>query len=163
MAFSVIRMITGVTVRTRIIVLAAIPLVGFLANGTAFTTGQAEVEDAFASVKRAAALAETSQDLKSALGSMRILVRDFAVQPDAKLVQSFDDTHRAAMNSLLRLEHDAHAGVRQEIDGLRQRITALQSQICPPDQRTDVARLFRRRRHSQAHAPDRDRDRTPHQ
>ena len=64
-----------------------IPVVGFLANGIAFTTGQAEVEDAFGSVKHASTLAETSQDLKGALASMRILVRDFAIQPDAKLMR----------------------------------------------------------------------------
>ena len=57
MRFSIIRVFAGMTVRARIIVLAAIPLAGFLANGTAFTTGQAEVEEAFDSVKRAAALA----------------------------------------------------------------------------------------------------------
>ena len=85
------------------------------------------------------------------------------MQPDAKLVQSFDDIHRASMNSLLRLEHDAHAGVRQEIDGLRQRITALQSRFAHLINEQNVARLFRGRRHSQAHARDRDRDRTPHQ
>ena len=51
-----LRLVSGLTVRTRIVVLAAIPLLGFLANGTAFTTGQAEVEDDFDSVKQAAAL-----------------------------------------------------------------------------------------------------------
>ena len=81
MKFSALRLVTGLTVRTRIVVLAAIPLLGFLANGTAFTTGQAEVEDAFARVKHATTLAETSQDLKIALGGMRIMVRDFAAQP----------------------------------------------------------------------------------
>ncbi len=91
MKFSALRLITGLTVRTRIVVLAAIPLVGFLANGTAFTTGQAEVEDAFASVKHATTLAETSQDLKAALGGMRIVVRDFAAQPSVAMVETFED------------------------------------------------------------------------
>ncbi|MET0669221.1 MAG: hypothetical protein ABWY66_04400 [Xanthobacteraceae bacterium] len=45
-------------------VLAVIPLLGFLANGTAFTTGQAEVENEFNSVKQANTLSETSHDLK---------------------------------------------------------------------------------------------------
>ena len=60
--------------------LAVIPVVGFLANGTAFTTGQAEVEHAFDSVKQRITLSETSHDFKNALGSMRILVRDFAAR-----------------------------------------------------------------------------------
>ncbi len=75
--------------------LAAIPLLGFLANGTAFITGQAEVENAFASVSTPTTLAETSQDLKAALSGMRIVVRDFAAQPSTALVQSFEDIHQA--------------------------------------------------------------------
>ena len=122
MRFSIIRVFAGMTVRARIIVLAAIPLAGFLANGTAFTTGQAEVEEAFDSVKRAAALAETSQDLKTALGSMRILVRDFAMNPGPELMQALDDVHSASFNSMQRIECDARGAVRQELEGLRKRI-----------------------------------------
>ena len=125
MAFSLIGMFMGLTVRTRIVVLAAIPVVGFLANGTAFTLGQADVEEAFGSVRRATALAEASQDLKNALGSMRILVRDFAMQPGADLIQAFDDTHKASLNSLARVEAEAHAAARQEIAGLRQSLAVV--------------------------------------
>jgi methyl-accepting chemotaxis protein len=127
MAFSVIRMVTALTVRTRIIVLAVIPLIGFLANGTAFTIGQAEVEDAFGSAKRATELTEISQDLKNSLGSMRILVRDFATQPSTELMQTFEDVYQAAMNSITGIENHAHAGLRKEVEGLRQRIAAVKT------------------------------------
>ena len=129
MAFSLNRMVCGVTVRTRIVLLAALPLLGFLANGTAFTTGQAEVEDAFVSVKRASALAETSQDLKSMLGGMRIAARDFALNPSTELIQSFVDIHYSAEESLLRVETDARGGARQEIEGLRTRIAELKKRF----------------------------------
>ena len=129
MAISLLRLVSGLTVRTRIVVLAAIPLFGFLANGTAFTTGQAEVEDAFDSVKHATTLAEASQDLKNALGGMRILVRDFAAQPGPGLIQIFDEIHRASLNNLLRIETDAHESVRQEVEGLRQRIGELKTRF----------------------------------
>jgi len=129
MAFSLYRMIAGVRVRTRIVLLAAIPVLGFLANGTAFVTGQAEVEDAFDTVKRATSLAETSQDLKSAFAGMRILVRDFATQPATQLINTFDDLDRSLTNSVIRLQNDAHAAVRQEIDGLRQRIGELKKRF----------------------------------
>ncbi len=119
----------GVTVRTRIVLLAAIPLLGFLANGTAFTTGQAEVEHAFASVKRASALAETSQDLKSLLGGMRIAARDFALNPGTELIQSFVDIHYSAEQSLQKIEADAHGGARQGIEGLRTRIAELKKRF----------------------------------
>ena len=104
--------------------LAAIPLLGFLANGTAFTTGQAEVENEFNSVKQANTLSETSHDLKNALGSMRILVRDFAWQPSNELIQTFEDVHKRALNSLVRVEGSVNAAARAEIEGLRQRLAA---------------------------------------
>src|SRR5262245_19047052 len=125
MAFSVTGLVTAMTVRSRIIVLAIIPLIGFLANGTAFTTGQAEVGEAFNSAKHANELAETSQDLKNSLGSMRILVRDFATHPSPELMQTFDDLHRAAMNNVARIETDVAAVMRQVVEGLRRRIGAL--------------------------------------
>ena len=122
MKFSAFRLISGLTVHTRIVVLAAIPLVGFLANGTAFTTGQAEVENAFASVKHATTLAETSQDLKVTLGGMRIAVRDFAAQPSVTMIQTFDELHRTSVGSLQRIEGSAHESIRPEIEGLSKRI-----------------------------------------
>jgi methyl-accepting chemotaxis protein len=124
MKFSPLRLVSGLTVRSRIIALAAIPLLGFLANGTAFTTGQAEVENEFNSVKQANTLADTSYDLKNALGSMRILVRDFAWQPSDELIQTFEDVHKGALNSLVRVEGSVNAAARAEIEGLRQRLTA---------------------------------------
>jgi len=93
------RLITGISVRSRIVVLAVIPLLGFLANGTAFVTGQAEVDEAFGSVRNAGTLAEASQDLKASFSAMRIVVRDFAAQPSTALIVGFDDVHRAALNS----------------------------------------------------------------
>src|SRR5688500_15580514 len=119
MKLSAFRMMSGSTVRTRIIVLAVIPRIGFLANGTAFTNGQSEVEDAFDSVTHATSLAETSQELKNSLGSMRILVRDFSTNPSTELMRSFDDIHQASMNNMARIEKDAHAAARPEIEGMR--------------------------------------------
>ena len=121
MKLHALRMVTGLTVRTRIVVLAAIPVLGFIANGTAFTTGQAEVEDAFSRVNHATTLAEASQDLKVGLGGMRIVVRDFAAQPSPATVQTFEDTHRSALNNLTRIEASAQASLRPEIEALRKR------------------------------------------
>ena len=46
MILSVYRLVTRLSVRARIVLLAAIPVIGFLANGIAFTTGEADVEAA---------------------------------------------------------------------------------------------------------------------
>ena len=72
------------SVRARIIVLATIPILGFLASSIAYVTGEAEVQATFERMKRAAALADNSQDFKEALSSMRIYARDFAARPRSR-------------------------------------------------------------------------------
>jgi methyl-accepting chemotaxis protein len=124
MGISAARMICGITVRARIVVLAAIPLLGFLANGTAFLTGQSEVEDAFASVKRAGAIAEASQDLNDAVSSMRILVRDYATRPSGELIRIFDETLTLSTGNLDRIEKDSSADMRPRVEEIRQSLNA---------------------------------------
>ena len=123
------RLITGISVRSRIVVLAVIPLLGFLANGTAFVTGQAEVDEAFGSVRNAGTLAEASQDLKASFSAMRIVVRDFAAQPSTALIVGFDDVHRAALNSLMRIDTTAQDSARVEINSLRKRLGELKARF----------------------------------
>jgi methyl-accepting chemotaxis protein len=82
--------LSAISVRARIVALALIPVCGFLANGIAFTSGQADVQAAFASVNRVAALSDASNDFKDALAVMRLTVRDFASKPDDTLVQAFE-------------------------------------------------------------------------
>ena len=72
MSLSLHRIITRISVRTRIIVLAAIPVVGFLVNGIAFTVGEHEVEHAFRTADRASDLAEVSREFRGALIQMRV-------------------------------------------------------------------------------------------
>src|SRR5882757_3005655 len=70
-------LITSMSVRTRIAVIATIPVIGFLLNGYAFTTGEAEVDDAFTSVKTASELQDASRDFKDALSRMRMSASEF--------------------------------------------------------------------------------------
>src|SRR5437899_8229761 len=92
--------IPTLSVRTRIIFLAVIPVVGFLANGIAFTSGETEVEGAFTIVKRATVLANAGHDLKAAFATMRISARDFVSKPREELVVSFDNSQKLAAKSL---------------------------------------------------------------
>src|SRR4051794_24675413 len=103
MTFSIHRMLGRFSVRHRIIALAAIPVIGFLLNGIAFTVGEFEVGRASQTTGRAAALADSSQDLKSALASMRIHSRDFGARPSEVLARQFDTDHTLALNSLAAL------------------------------------------------------------
>jgi methyl-accepting chemotaxis protein len=110
------------SVRARIVVLALIPVLGFLANGLAYTTGETEVDDAFDRVKRAAALAEVSHDFKSALAAMRIHSRDFGARPSQDLIKSFEAAHAVALTSLAVIEGAVEKGQRENLIPLRARL-----------------------------------------
>ena len=63
-------MIASFPVRTRIVVLALIPVAGFLANGVTYVSGEGDVGRAFATVTQSHALADSSRDFKSAVASI---------------------------------------------------------------------------------------------
>ncbi len=98
------RLLTSISVRTRIVVLAVIPVVGFLANGLTYVSGEGDVGTAFKTVNRSGALADASRDFKSAVTAMRIIVRDFSVTPSDNLVVSFEQVHSRALRSLDGIE-----------------------------------------------------------
>ena len=87
--------------RLRIVVLALIPVVGFLANGYTFRAGEAEVDRAFDSVRQASRLAEKSRDFKSAVATMQTSARDFARQPLAGLSRRLHRRPSSAQSATL--------------------------------------------------------------
>ena len=66
--FSPARLISRISVRARIIIIAMIPVIGFLANGVEYMVAQSEVEDAFHSAHQAAQVAEASREFKLVAG-----------------------------------------------------------------------------------------------
>ena len=56
------RVLTAFSVRTRIVVLAMIPVAGFIANGMTYVAGEDDVGTAFQTAKRSGALADASRD-----------------------------------------------------------------------------------------------------
>lgn len=86
MTVSVRRIIGRVSVRARIVLLAAIPVIGFLVNGIAYTAGEREVEHAFRTADRAADLAEVSREFRGTLVQMRVRTRDFAARSSQELI-----------------------------------------------------------------------------
>ncbi len=94
------RLLTSISVRSRIVVLALIPVVGFLANGLTYVSGEAGVGTAFETVKHSTALADASRDFKSAVAAMQITVKDFAASPNNNLVLNFERDHALALRSL---------------------------------------------------------------
>src|ERR1044072_8878769 len=109
MTLSLYRILSGASVRVRIIALGVIPVVGFLINGIAFTVGEYEVEKAHKVTERASDLADISREFKSSLIQMRVRTRDFAARPSPELSKGFEESHTAATRGLSSLEHTVSA------------------------------------------------------
>ncbi len=122
---SIFGFVTKFSVRTRIITLAIIPVLGFLANGGAFIVSESEVAEAFSSVKQASALADFGQEFKDAVGAMRISARDFATRPDPDRIETFEESYRRAATTLAAIESALPGAERQEILILRARLTTV--------------------------------------
>src|SRR5690242_20280431 len=121
------RMLASFSVRTRIVLLALIPVAGFVANGFTYTSGEGDVGRTFDTFTRSAALADASRDFKSAVASMRLVVKDFSVKPTDSLVASFEYAHAVALRNLDTIEAAmGHAG---SIAGMSRDLNALREEF----------------------------------
>src|SRR5580698_682440 len=102
------------SVRNRIVLLAVIPVIGLLAIGLAFKTGDIEVGRAFDSVRRDADVADASRDLKSGLLMMRTATTEFVSRPSDAEVKEFNGGQDLAVRSLARIA-DALGTSEQDI------------------------------------------------
>ena len=121
------RLVSRISVRTRIVAIAVIPVIGFLANGIAFTSGETEVDGAFASALQAAALADASRDFKVALTAMRMSASEFAAQPAYDLVNRYGASHDSALKSLDTIDAATDPDERGDIGILRVKVETLKS------------------------------------
>ncbi len=121
-ALSPARLIRALSVRTRIVLLALIPVAGFVANGTSFISGDREVNEAFDGYRSANALAEASQDFKEAIGQMRIGVRDFTMQPDNDGIAGFQRANVTALRKLAVIENSLAPSEREKMGWLAPRL-----------------------------------------
>lgn len=119
------RLLTSFSVRTRIVVLAVIPVVGFLANGLTYISGEHDVASAFSTVSRSGTLTDASRDFKSAVATMRIVAKDFGAAPTKELVADFERAHGMAIASLNVLAKSIEGTGAQKIADLRKDLTEL--------------------------------------
>jgi methyl-accepting chemotaxis protein len=98
------RIFGRLSVRTRIIVLGVIPVIGFLANAIAFISGDAEVGRAFDTVHRNTAVSDASRDLKIGLLMMRAATVEFVAHPSDTEVKDFDDGQAMALQCIGRIQ-----------------------------------------------------------
>jgi methyl-accepting chemotaxis protein len=116
------RLITSVSVRTRVVVLAAIPVIGFLINGIVFMVGQNEVERAFQAATQANNVSETSREFRASVNAMRARTRDFAASPNKDLIAQFETAHAAALRTLGVIDNAVSAQERQNISSLKSQV-----------------------------------------
>jgi methyl-accepting chemotaxis protein len=118
--FSPWQAISSLSVRSRIIAIAMIPVLGLLANGIFFARGGHQVEAAFARFKVAAATADASRDFKEDIGRMRLSARDFAARPSKEAVAEFENAAADALRNLHAIESSLDQAQRQRLLPLRE-------------------------------------------
>jgi methyl-accepting chemotaxis protein len=123
------RVMTRVSVRTRIVALALIPVVGFLVNGIAYITGEAEVAKAFSTANRAYELAEVSREFRTALISLRVRARDFVGRPSDDLMHSFETAHDAAVRTLGIIDGAVDQPTRRKLEPLKAQLEEIAVQF----------------------------------
>src|ERR1700722_12946164 len=114
------QLITKLSVRSRIAAIAVVPVIGFLANGLAFTGGETQVGSAFESVQGAAVLADASREFKAALARMQMASKDFVVQPADDVAAAFGAGYETASNSLDAIAASIDALQRDDIGAAHQ-------------------------------------------
>ncbi len=119
------RAISALSVRTRIIVLALVPVAGFLANGFTYLSSERDVGAAFDTVQQSASLSAASRDFKNAVASMRIKVKDFTFAPSETLVRDFNDAFLLALSSLDTIEVSIDQRGAEKIGTLRTAVHSL--------------------------------------
>jgi methyl-accepting chemotaxis protein len=125
MFHSLIQLIASVSVRTRIIGLALIPVLGFVANGGTFISGQTEVNGAFENAATAAALADASQDFKVALAQLQIAAKDYVAQPSDQRMKDFEAIQTLTTKNFNRIAVAANNMQQDDIAQIRQKLGEL--------------------------------------
>ena len=117
----------SLSVRTRIIVLALIPVIGFLTNGITYVIGERDVATAFDTANKASRLAGASHNLKIAIATMRTIVTDFTANPSNDLVNQFDAAQNDAFLSLGEIRKSSLTMRDDLIETLRSQLITLKT------------------------------------
>lgn len=117
------------SVRAQIIILAAIPVFGFLANGVSFELNERQVDRAFENSATSWRLIEAGLQLKGALTILQGVSREFSNQPSADLIQSFDAAYQSANDSIAVLDRSSDSGNKGTIEGLSDQLIEMQKKF----------------------------------
>jgi methyl-accepting chemotaxis protein len=123
----ILRRLPALSVRARILTLAAIPVVGLAIIGVFFANGERNVGAAFDTVQNSSDLANASREFNSALAQMRVSVKDYVEGKDSTLKQSFYDQLGIALENLTTIEKHAERRDAKAIANLRGSLVSLRS------------------------------------
>ena len=121
------RVVGSLSVRTRIIVLALVPVAGFAANGLTYLSSEHEVGAAFRTFKQSDTLADASRDFKTALTNMRMAAKDFAAAPSPQMISSFESALSYALTNLSTIEISVDDTQDHNIERLRKDVLGLKT------------------------------------
>jgi len=121
------RFSTDLSVRSRLVVLSLIPVVGFAAISLAYLSSDQAVNMAFGSVQQSSRLADASRAFKESLTAMQVRAKDFVAQPQPGLISRFSDAHDEAIGSLKIIEELAAETDRQALTALEGRVANLKA------------------------------------
>jgi len=99
---SIRQLINSFTVRSRIIILVLIPIVGLVASIIAYVSSEDDVRTAFQTLKHSTTVVDASRDFKIAVATMRLATKDFASAPTSESIKAYEDRYRSAQ---LNLDH----------------------------------------------------------
>jgi signal transduction histidine kinase len=120
-----IRYIYSSSVRTRIIILALIPVIGFLVNGITYMSSEDVIGTALQTVKRSTVLADASRDFKIAIATMRLAAKDFVSAPSQASIKAYEEGQNRALLNLDLLQAALDPTRIEDILQLRREILVL--------------------------------------
>ena len=119
------RLLTSVSVRTRVVLLALIPVAGFAASGIAYLSGERNVAAAMHTVQQSIAISDATREFKRGINGIRLVVRDFNTAPTEDLIRVFNGMFVLASQNLDTVA--AHARFAKPVTGLQQQMLELQA------------------------------------
>jgi diguanylate cyclase (GGDEF)-like protein len=126
-AFLLSRLISSLPVRGRTVALSLAPLLGLLAIGMAYMSGERHIAVAFANMTGAAQLSEASRDLRYAAETMHTTANDFVIRPNTLDLEKFANAHGAALRAFDGIAALATSADREDLAQMQSTVVELNS------------------------------------
>jgi methyl-accepting chemotaxis protein len=128
-ALSPKRLMSRLSVRTRIIAITLIPVVGFLAIAAAYVAGMNGVDRAVEAVRQATALADASREFKTAVGNIKSAARGFAMHPQSSYLQALGDSQAAATSQFTIIRELGGNDREANLDAIERTLARLEGNL----------------------------------